>query len=377
MTVMIVLVFCVYLATTNSLNLVKTDKLRKYNMDMDSMPTKLSASMLGSGGRIESIMSEGSIMYQDRKVSSPRKSTNDVSSALDKSSNSFYGSKKKDPEISKLNSNHNTLLLKSGRISLDVPNLSLSDGVTFFNIAPSEVEATMYAFGGKESYISATSQYTNNIHMTLRVPVDTFDEVFGALQGLVGNESSKLSKFGEVTSASKNVIDVTEEFIDRSARKSALETTHKRLEAVLNNATEVKDIVAVHRELNRLSGEIESQSARLSNLERKAIMSVIELSIHMKHILPPQPKLSLYERCWKSIEIPFNFLSSFIIGFIQLLLNLFTWLIIVIIPLGLIAFIIIYCFKDFFAALISFASQKLVKPHLEIPHQQNKSNLNE
>ena len=67
-----------------------------------------------------------------------------------------------------------------------------------------------------------------------------------------------IEAIGAVTSKSISGRDVTEEFVDLSARLGNLERQELRLLDILNMTTTVDEVLDVERELGRIRGEIES-----------------------------------------------------------------------------------------------------------------------
>ena len=105
--------------------------------------------------------------------------------------------------------------------------------------------------------------------MTVRIPVSQFDAAMNQLKALAL----------EVTSESSSGQDVTEEYVDLSARLSNLEATAARVRSFLDEADDVEDALAVNRELSRLESEIEQIKGRINYLSQSAAFSTIQISI--------------------------------------------------------------------------------------------------
>ncbi|WP_319508587.1 DUF4349 domain-containing protein [uncultured Methanolobus sp.] len=84
---------------------------------------------------------------------------------------------------------------------------------------------------------------------------------------------------GEVTSKSVSAQDVTEEYIDVTARLENLERQEIRLQEILNMAATVEDVLSVEKELERVRGEIESLTGRLNYLEDRIEFSTINIRV--------------------------------------------------------------------------------------------------
>lgn len=105
-------------------------------------------------------------------------------------------------------------------------------------------------------------------YATIRVPKDGFTSVIGEIEAL-----------GEVTSKTISGRDVTEEYIDLSARLGNLERQEERLVEILDMATTVEEVLDVEWELGRVRGEIESMTGRLKYLDDKVDFSTITVSV--------------------------------------------------------------------------------------------------
>ena len=104
------------------------------------------------------------------------------------------------------------MLVKTGTVSLGVEEV-------YFASAAQKIEGVMMSVGGDKAYIESQSSGKGHLRMTLRVPVETFEDAMSALEGLVGANGA-LGESGDVYEASKHAKDVTAEFVDRRlARK--------------------------------------------------------------------------------------------------------------------------------------------------------------
>lgn len=133
------------------------------------------------------------------------------------------------------------------------------------------ISITQEAGGFVSSSSVYDSYYESNQkegYATIRVPKDGFISVIGEIETL-----------GEVTSKSISGRDVTEEYIDLSARLGNLERQEERLVEILNMTTTVEEVLDVEWELGRVRGEIESMTGRLKYLDDKVDFSTITVSV--------------------------------------------------------------------------------------------------
>ncbi len=122
-----------------------------------------------------------------------------------------------------------------------------------------------------QGFISSSSTYDTagrkKGQMTVRVPQKNFNPALEQVEALGTVKSKQIS--GQ---------DVTEEFIDLGARLGNLKKQETRLAEILKNATTVKDVLEVERELERVRGEIERLTGRLNYLNQSVEMSTISVS---------------------------------------------------------------------------------------------------
>ena len=122
-----------------------------------------------------------------------------------------------------------------------------------------------------QGFISSSSTYDSggrkNGQMTVRVPQKNF---YSSIE--------QVETLGTVKSKQISGQDVTEEWIDLGARLGNLNKQENRLSEILKNATTVKDVLEVERELERVRGEIERLTGRLNYLNQSVEMSTISIS---------------------------------------------------------------------------------------------------
>jgi len=106
----------------------------------------------------------------------------------------------------------------------------------------------------------------------IRVPADKFDPLL-----------SKISESAEKLD-SKNIsaMDVTEEFIDISARLKTKKELEERYKALLKQATKVEEILAIEKEAGQLRSDIESIEGRLNYLKDRISLSTLTVTYYQK-----------------------------------------------------------------------------------------------
>ncbi len=104
--------------------------------------------------------------------------------------------------------------------------------------------------------------------ITVRVPAESFDDVFVALQAI-----------GRALTYSESAQDVTEEWVDLEARIANKKAEEASLLELLKRKGELSDILEIQRETFRVRGEIEQLEGRLRYLKNQVSLSTISVSL--------------------------------------------------------------------------------------------------
>ena len=108
--------------------------------------------------------------------------------------------------------------------------------------------------------------------ITFRMPSDRWEEAVVAIRAI-----------GErVLDERTETVDVTGQVVDLRARIQNLETTERALQAIMDRATAIKDVLDVQAQLTKVRGEIEQLEARAAGLEEQAAMSTLTLEITLR-----------------------------------------------------------------------------------------------
>jgi predicted small lipoprotein YifL len=190
--------------------------------------------------------------------------------------------------------------------------------VTSYDDARAKLEALVKAAGG---YVDATNvtrrtDQISDAQITIRLPKDAF-----------GSMLPKLREIGEVVSESTNASDITDQYVDISARLASARTLEKRLLELASEKTgNIDQVLSVERELARVRGEIEGYEGHLRQWNDQIEMSTLSLSLQTKRpeiAAAPAHQATLGERtsgAWAdSISALRELGSSIVIGSIAIL----------------------------------------------------------
>lgn len=155
-------------------------------------------------------------------------------------------------------------LIKKGNISFEVDDLS----VTTTNIKNSVKKFNGYIAEEK----SEKGYYSNDVTITVRVPNTNFDAFLSEI-------SKGVKEFDE---KNISVSDVTEEFLDVSARIKTKKELENRYLQLLTKAKSVKEILEVEKELEQVRSDIERAEGRLKFLENSISFSTLKIKFYKK-----------------------------------------------------------------------------------------------
>jgi PKD repeat protein len=158
------------------------------------------------------------------------------------------------------------MIVRTGDISLVVNDVS---------VAIDQVTQTADGFGG---YVVSSRVWKERERLVgsiaIRVPAEHFDDAMRALRELAV----------DVTSERTSSKDVTEEYVDLSAKLKNLEATEVQLLKLMEKAETVEEILDVQRELSNTRGQIEQTKARMQYLERTSATSLIEVYLEQSKL---------------------------------------------------------------------------------------------
>lgn len=129
---------------------------------------------------------------------------------------------------------------------------------------------------------SSLNQYSDDnisANIELRVEPEWFENYKRSLA------SDSETAGGKITGSTVNSEDLTIAISDSDAKLNALKTLRSRLIGLLETkGSQLKDLIAVERELARVQGQIESSTARLRVLRTRVAMSQVHLNYETKSV---------------------------------------------------------------------------------------------
>jgi uncharacterized small protein (DUF1192 family) len=140
-----------------------------------------------------------------------------------------------------------------------------------FDQTRAAIEAVVRQHRGYTAQLTVSGQAGagQSLTATFRVPADQLDAVM-----------AELKKLGRVEQESQNGEEVTEQYVDLSARLANARRTEQRLGQVLEQRTgKIPDVLAVEREIARVRGEIERMEAQLKNLDNQVEFASLHVQL--------------------------------------------------------------------------------------------------
>lgn len=152
-------------------------------------------------------------------------------------------------------------IIRTASVSLEVRNVSAS-------LDPLRSIAT--AHGGYVGSLSVSTRYGDRLYatLTMRVPAREFDSTIAGIKTL-----------GSLRSESLSADDVTEEYVDLQARRTALANQLAQYSRIMERAVNVSEILEVQVQIERVQVEIDRIDGRLKYLDNRVDYATITVSL--------------------------------------------------------------------------------------------------
>jgi hypothetical protein len=219
------------------------------------------------------------------------------------------------------------LIIKTGAIAIQVGGL---------DPALTSANQLIIGLGG---YTSGSERFGDDENaqasVTYRVPAARWDEALAGLRAI-----------GEkVLEERSSTQDVTSQVVDLGARISNLQATERALQAIMDQATAIADVLTVQEELTKTRSEIEQLTAQKLAFEGQAAFSTVTVTFALK----PNPVLAEQQGFDAATEV--EQASASLVSILQGLATAGIWFGIVWLPillaLGLVALVGAWAFRRF------------------------------
>jgi PKD repeat protein len=124
-----------------------------------------------------------------------------------------------------------------------------------------------------QGYVVSSNSWRDNERLSgtisIRIPAEGFSNIMKQIGDLAV----------EITNQTTTAQDVTEEYVDLTAKLKTLEATEQQLLTIMAKAEKVEDILAVQAQLTNIQTQIEQTKGRMQYLEKTAAMSLITVNL--------------------------------------------------------------------------------------------------
>lgn len=206
----------------------------------------------------------------------------------------------------------NQMVIKTGTAEIEVPEGKIAERY-------SALQTMAKQYGGdieSSSYSESDSGKTQ--YVTVRINSSDFDTFTG-----------RLSEIGTVKSFSSNSEDVTQQYIDISAKLTNLIASRDRLMALYNTTANLSDIIMLEREIADVQYQIDSTTQEKLYYERQSAKATVSVTLS-----EPLPVVN------KSLLDPFSQLVNIFIESLAAGVTLVVIAIGFLLPLAVIVFVL-------------------------------------
>jgi len=144
--------------------------------------------------------------------------------------------------------------------------------------ARAEIIRLVTAWGGVVADEQSSSDHRGRLvdsTLTLRVPSPRFNEAMTSFDAL-----------GKVVERSRSSEDVTTKVVDNDARVRAAERSIRRIEALLSQAEDLGDVIAIENDLARRQADLDSLKSQQAWLEDQTTLSTVNVYLNRPSIRP-------------------------------------------------------------------------------------------
>lgn len=171
----------------------------------------------------------------------------------------------------------------------------------------------------KEGYSSRSANFT------LRIPADR-----------LGEFTSALAECGSITRSNEYVDEVTDTYYDVTARLETLRLQEDRLLAILEKATELKDVITLESALSDVRYQIERFQGQLRRLDDQISLSTVTIYVSEVYTYTPTyntPKTlgeRLSQNFQRGVEDLVDSFEYFLVWLARNVFNLVIWAVIIV-----------------------------------------------
>ena len=134
---------------------------------------------------------------------------------------------------------------------------------------------------GADYEIVGTNLY--NVSITFAVQASMYPQIYTYLRDYVPKQGGQLQSFTET------VQDVTNDYVDTQSRLKNLRIEQQRVQALLNGAQQLSDVLTLEQKLTDVEGQIESIEEHLSQLTSQVTFYTVSIILQPSETAPAPP----------------------------------------------------------------------------------------
>jgi len=161
-----------------------------------------------------------------------------------------------------------------------------------FNVAVGEVESAIQATKALAEKMGGYMLRMKVNAIAIRIPASTFDSAV-----------AELARLGTVIDKDITARDVTDQYLDLEMRLRNAKVLQKKLIALLEKSQAVRDTLAIEKELQRVSMEMERLEGQLKKLSHEVAYSTLTVTFTLTHNAPAETRVKLPFRWLKSLGL--------------------------------------------------------------------------
>lgn len=230
----------------------------------------------------------------------------------------------------------NVVLTTDSTERIVIKNASLSLAVADPTASLQAIARLAESMGG--FVVSSNSYKTTNddgiehptADISIRVPAEKLEDALQQIKAMVPDAKT------DILNENISGQDITKEFTDTQSRLNNLKAAENQLVKIMESATKTEDVISVFHELTNVREQIEVLQGQLNYYKDAARLSAISVHLEAKEAIKPittggwQPGLEIQKA-----------LQSLVKG-LTILVNLLIFVLIVLVPIGLIIGLPIY-----------------------------------
>jgi hypothetical protein len=201
----------------------------------------------------------------------------------------------------------------SGTLTPDTKIIKTAILTIEVNDVPGSVEFLKNLAAQKGGYLSSTNvqkNYNNRLTGTviIRVPAKEFENTLTGVQAI-----------GTVKSVSTQGQDVTEEYVDLQAQKTAYQNQLAQYNEIMKKAVKVEDVITIQQQIDRVQVQLNRLEGRLKYLDSRIDLSTITVNLQEPEPVGGQSAHNFVSTINEGISGFFGMIDALIIIFFTLL----------------------------------------------------------